>query len=94
MMKSKSKRNSLIAITLSLPFAVIGTIILISLLWNFIPIILQMVNPIDRVAEVIGIFLLPAIAFYIGLAFVFTLVMWVIAIHNIRKYRYIMRKEE
>ena len=93
-MKSKPKRNSLIAITLSLPFAVMGTVILISLLWNFIPTILQMVNPVDRVAEVIGIFLLPAIAFYIVLAFVFTLVMWVIAICNIRKYRHLTRKEE
>ena len=93
-MKSKPKRNSLIAITLSLPFAVMGTVILISLLWNFIPTILQMVNPVDRVAEVIGIFLLPAIAFYIGLAFVFTLIMWIIAICNIRKYRCLTRKEE
>lgn len=94
MMKSTPKRNSLIAITLSLPFAVIGTVILIGLMWNFIPVILQMVNPVDRVAEVIGIFLLPVIAFYIGLAFVFTLVMWIIAICNIRKYRYLTRKEE
>ena len=93
-MKSKAKRNSLIAITLSLPFAVIGTVILIGLMWNFIPVILQMVNPVDRVAETIGIFLLPAMTFYIGLTSIFTLVMWIIAICNIRKYRCLTRKEE
>lgn len=94
MMKSTPKRNVLIAIILSLPFAVMGTVILISLLWDFMPTILQMVNPVDRVAEVIGISLLPAIAFYIGLAFVFTLIMWIIAVCNIRKYKHLTRKEE